>query len=549
MQQAALSSLQWNLIAGGLAIFLFGINLMGDSLTNFAGPKLRGYIEKYTSSPVKGILVGIFITGAIQSSSATTVIAISFVRAGIMTLEQAMGIILGANIGTTVTAILIGFNLDYLAYFICLIGVITTLFSKNKRRQYLGSIIIGFGLLFIGLNMMGDALKELKEIPGFADMVSKMSSNPLIAVLIGTIITGVIQSSSAVIGIIQTLFASNAIGLDVALGLLFGANIGTCVTSLLASLGGSLASKRTALYHVLFNISVSLAFLVFLKPYELMINTLATALNANDMMTIAIAHFAFNFIGMLIFAPLIKPISKLLSKIIPGKEEMFVDMGQMQLQEHLITSFPAAALDQAKQAIISESNVALETLKYSQKFLMSKDLSDLANMHQAEQIVNKMDNNIEKYLLDISQQNISPELENEYQTYLVVQKNIERISDLAQNLGEYYEEIYDSNQSYVPEALDDLNSIYELVIHNYINSIEVFKTKNALLYEELKEDESNLDLLEHTLRKSHYERLTSGVDSGTVASAVFVDIISTFERIGDHSFNIARAMIDPVKVH
>ncbi|MDD7464273.1 MAG: Na/Pi cotransporter family protein [Anaerococcus sp.] len=549
MEQISLASLQWNLIAGGLAIFLLGINIMGDSLTNFAGPKLRGYIEKYTSTPLKAILVGIFITGAIQSSSATTVIAISFVRAGIMSLEQSMGIILGANIGTTVTAILIGFNLEALSYFICLIGVFITLFAKKKRIQYIGNIVVGFGLLFIGLQMMGDSLKDLKNLPGFNDIVSRMATNPVVAVLVGTLVTAVIQSSSAFIGIIQTLFAASAINLNVALALMFGANIGTCITSLLASIGGSLAAKRTALFHVLFNVSISVLFLIILVPYEAMVTFITSSLGANPMMTIAIGHFAFNFIGMVIFTPLLKPTAKLLSKIIPGKESMFSDIHQVELQEHLIRSFPASALDQAKAAIINESDIALQTLKSSQQYLKTGDPIHFQNLNQAEDIVNRMDTNIEKYLLEISQQELAPELDTEFQTYLLVQKNIERISDLGQNLGEYYEEIFNSNEKYVKEAIEDLTKIYELVIHNFINAMEVFKTKDVNLFDILTEDENNLDLLEHELRHSHYTRLTSGIGGDTIASSLFVDIVSTFERIGDHAYNIARSTLDPIKIH
>lgn len=550
MEQINLASLQWNLIAGGLAIFLLGINIMGDSLTNFAGPKLRGYIEKYTSTPLKGILVGIFITGAIQSSSATTVIAISFVRAGIMSLEQSMAIILGANIGTTVTAILIGFSIEYVAYFICLIGVFVTLFAKRKRTQYVGNIIVGFGLLFIGLQMMGDSLKDLKDLPGFSEMVGRMATNPIIAVLVGTVITAVIQSSSAFIGIIQTLFAASAINLHVALALMFGANIGTCVTSLLASIGGSLAAKRTALFHVLFNASISILFLILLSPYHALVSFLAEKIGANPMMTIALGHFTFNFIGMLIFTPLIKPTAKFLSKLIPGKESMFSDVHQVELQEQLIRSFPASALDQAKAAIVNESDIALQTLKSSQQYLITGDPIHLSNLNQAEDIVNRMDKDIEKYLLEISQQELAPELDTEFQIYLLVQKHIERISDLGQNLGEYYEEIFDSNEKYVPEAIEDLTKIYELVIHNYINAIEVFKTKDVNLFDILSEDEANLDLLEHELRHSHYDRLTSsGIGDNNIASSLFVDIVSTFERIGDHAYNIARSTIEPVKIN
>jgi phosphate:Na+ symporter len=310
-----------------------------------------------------------------------------------------------------------------------------------------------------------------------------------------------------------------------------------------------LAAKRTALFHVLFNVSISVLFLIILVPYEAMVTFITSSLGANPMMTIAIGHFAFNFIGMVIFTPLLKPTAKLLSKIIPGKESMFSDIHQVELQEHLIRSFPASALDQAKAAIINESDIALQTLKSSQQYLKTGDPIHFQNLNQAEDIVNRMDTNIEKYLLEISQQELAPELDTEFQTYLLVQKNIERISDLGQNLGEYYEEIFNSNEKYVKEAIEDLTKIYELVIHNFINAMEVFKTKDVNLFDILTEDENNLDLLEHELRHSHYTRLTSGVGGDTIASSLFVDIVSTFERIGDHAYNIARSTLDPIKIH
>ncbi|MDU1708224.1 MAG: Na/Pi cotransporter family protein, partial [Anaerococcus vaginalis] len=476
MQLSTLSSLQWNLIAGGLAIFLFGINLMGDSLTNFAGPKLRGYVEKYTSNPIKGVLVGIVITGLIQSSSATTVIAISFVRAGVMSLEQAIGVILGANIGTTVTAVLIGFNLDYLSYFICLIGVIVFLFSKKRKGKYIGEILIGFGLLFIGLKMMGDSLAELKNIPGFEDIVTNLGKNPIIAVLVGAVLTAIIQSSSAFIGIVQSLYASGAIGLNLSLGFLFGANIGTCITGILASLGGSLSAKRTSLFHVLFNVIISAIFLVLLTPYQGFISFVSDKFSLNPMMTIALGHFSFNFVGMILFVPIIKQVSTILHKIIPGKDSIFSDVSDIELEESLINTFPAAALDQAKTAIIKESKIALETIKSTQKYLNSRDKNDLSTANQAEALVNEMDTKIQKYILDISKSNLVSELEADIHNYLQVQINVERVSDLAQNLGEYFDEINEAGEKYNDEALADLNSIYELVIHNYVNAIEVFES-------------------------------------------------------------------------
>lgn len=549
MNLSSLSSLQWNLIAGGLAIFLFGISLMGDALTNFAGPKMRGYVEKYTSNPIKGVLVGIIITGLIQSSSATTVIAISFVRAGIMSLEQAIGVTLGANIGTTVTSILIGFNLGYFSYFIALIGVLIFMFSAKRKNKYIGEIFIGFGLLFIGLEMMGGSLEELKNIPGFEDVVANVGQRPILGVLIGTVLTAMLQSSSAFIGITQSLYASGAISLEVALALMFGANIGTCITAILASLGGSLSAKRTSLFHILFNVSVSLVFLIFLSPYEQLVQTIATATKASDLMTIAIGHFTFNFIGMIIFLPLIKIVARILRKIIPGKDSILTDLGNIELDERLISAFPAAALSQTKTAIIQESVVALENIKATKSYLNTKDKKHYDTSKEAESMVNDMDTKIQAYLLNLAQNQVPPEIERDMQTYLQVQMNVERISDLAENLADYYHEIYESGTGYGEEAVKDLNDICDLVINNIVAAMEIYEDIDLAKFNKLTEDEAALDLMELNLRKSHYRRLKKGLDMTTMASYVYNDILSTMERIGDHAYNIARVTVEPIKTH
>lgn len=543
------SQIDWHFIAGGLGLFLFGVKLMGDSLTKFAGTKIRDYIEKYTSNPLMAVLVGIVMTGLIQSSSAATVIAISLVRSGLMGMSQAIAIILGANIGTTVTSILIGFQLDYLAYFILLIGVFLALMASKKKTIYLGEIIIGFGLLFIGLNTMGDALKELQYISGFSDMVVRLSRQPILAALIGAVVTGVIQSSSAIVGIVQTLYATKSITLVAALGLVFGANIGTTVTAALASVGGSLAARRTSLFHFLFNVSVSVFFLAIISPYERFVIYMAEKFHLNDMMTIAVAHFSFNFVGMLIFLPLIPKCVLLLKKLMPGRDDLSLELGKIQLDEAMVKTFPAGALSQAKAAIFQVSDIVLEALQDSKQYLLTKDKKHFHEVNQLEDMVNSLDTKIESYLLKISKQSLPEELADEYSASLQVQKNFERIGDLVQNLVEYFEMIYDSGEEFQEEAMDELNSIYELLIHMYVNGVEVFKGGDRHLYEVMKEDENNLNYLEYELRASHFRRMTSQHEEATVTTSLFVDILGTLERIGDHAFNIARLTFDPIKTH
>ena len=543
------SQIDWHFIAGGLGLFLFGVKLMGDSLTKFAGTKIRDYIEKYTSNPLMAVLVGIVMTGLIQSSSAATVIAISLVRSGLMGMSQAIAIILGANIGTTVTSILIGFQLDYLAYFILLIGVFLILMAKKKKTIYLGEIILGFGLLFIGLNIMGDALKELQYIPGFSDMVVRLSRQPILAALIGAVVTGVIQSSSAIVGIVQTLYATKSITLVAALGLVFGANIGTTVTAALASVGGSLAARRTSLFHFLFNVSVSIFFLAIISPYERFVIYVSKMLHLNDMMTVAVAHFTFNFVGMLIFLPLIPKCVLLLKKIMPGRDDLTLELGKIQLDEAMVTAFPAGALSQAKAAILQVSEIVLESLQDSKEYLLTKDKKHFHEVNQLEDMINSLDTKIESYLLKISKQSLSEELADEYSASLQVQKNFERIGDLVQNLVEYFEMIYDSGEEFHEEAMTELTSIYELLIHMYVNGVEVFKSGDHHLYDVMKEDENNLNYLEYELRASHFRRMTSQHEEATVTTSLFVDILGTLERIGDHAFNIARLTFDPITTH
>lgn len=543
------SQIDWQFIAGGLGLFLFGVKLMGDSLTKFAGTKIRDYIEKYTSNPIMAVLVGIVMTGLIQSSSAATVIAISLVRSGLMGMSQAIAIILGANIGTTVTSILIGFQLDYLAYFILLIGVFLMLMATKKKTTYLGEIVVGFGLLFIGLNIMGDALKELQYIPGFSDMVVRLSRQPVLAALIGAVVTGVIQSSSAIVGIVQTLYATQSITLVAALGLVFGANIGTTVTAALASVGGSLAARRTSLFHFLFNVSVSVFFLIIIGPYERFVHYVTDIFHMNDMMTIAFAHFTFNFLGMIIFLPIIPQCVSLLRKLMPGRDELAEEMGKIQLDEAMITAFPAGALTQAQVAILQVSNIVMDALEDSKQYLLTKDKKYFHEVNQLEDMINSLDTKIESYLLKVSKQSLTEELADEYSAGLQVQKNFERIGDLVQNLVEYFEMIYDSGEEFQKEAMEELTSIYELLIHMYINGVDVYKGGDHHLYEVMKEDENNLNYLEYELRASHFRRMTSQHEEATVTTSLYVDILGTLERIGDHIFNIARLTFDPIKTH
>lgn len=549
-ESITLAQIHWELIVGGLGLFLFGINLLGDGLTNIAGSKIRDYIDRYTTNPFLAILVGLILTAIIQSSSATTVIAISLVRAGLMRLNQAIGITMGANIGTTVTALLISFEVDKLAYYILLVGVMVIIFARRKKHSYFGHILIGFALLFVGLNMMGTELKQLQHLNGFNDLILNISKNPIIGLIGGAIITGIIQSSSAIVGIIQKLYDSNAMPLIAAIALVFGANIGTCVTALLASAGGSLASKRTSLFHLMFNVIGSMLFMVLLIPYTHVISYLVELFKLNNLMAIALAHFLFNFISTLFFFPFIKQFVKLMEFLIPGKDSTSLSELELEeLDENMIVRFPAGALGLSKKTILKVGELTLDSINASKQYLIKKENNYKSTVLQLEEIINSLDTKVTTYLLKIAKQNLSDDLSIEYATNLQVMKNLERISDLSTNLIEFYEMVYENKESFSDNAHEELNQIYELLVHNLSTALEIYETNNYSNYQTLTEDEAYMDLLEYQFRENYIKRLTHEKSTADVASSVYVDILGTLERMADHSYNVATNTVNPVKVH
>lgn len=549
MNTISFGDIQWQVIAGGLALFLFGMTLMGNSLTKFAGTKLRDYIERYTGNPVIAVLVGIVMTGLIQSSSATTIIVIGLIRSDLMRLEQAIGVILGANIGTTVTSIMIGFDVDYLAYFLALVGVIMMLFAKRKRMTYLGEIILGFGMLFIGLNLMGDSLKQLQHLPGFNDAIVRMSDFPVLGTLIGALFTGILQSSSAIVGIVQVLYNNESITLIAMLGLIFGANIGTTVTAGIAAFGGTTAAKRTSLFHFLFNLSVSAMFLLLIRPYSGLVTQLSTLLGLNRLMTVALAHFIFNFIGTLLFLPFVKPLARSLERVIPGKDEPAFDAGKIIVDDQLIREFPAGAMQEIQKHIDTMADMAREALDASKQFALTKDRKFFTRTNAIEAVVNSTDTQLSTYLVRLSRQGLTEELFEEYSQNLQLVKNLERISDLSQNLVEFYEIIYDARDDFADEAREELGIIYARLQSNYEKALRVFSTGDPVLYNALKEDEHALNTMELNFRDAHFHRLSTGTGRHAEFASLYIDILSTIERIGDHAFNIGALAFEPVKTH
>jgi len=540
--------LRWDFVLGGFALFLFGIKFMGDGLKSVAGDKLRDYIDKYTSKPWMGIIVGAGITVMIQSSSATTAITIGFIRAGLMRLEQAVGIIMGANVGTTVTAFLIGLKIENFALYIIFVGAMLVLFGKRKKYIYIGSTILGFGIMFFGLKTMGDELKLLSKYPLFTDLTAEMSNTPILALTGGVALTALIQSSSAMIGIVQKIYQSGGMTLQAAFPFVFGSNIGTTITAIMAAFGGSLASRRAAGVHTLFNVLGTLIAMLLLKQF-IQFDILTTQFfsqyfDVTAEMQIAIAHIAFNVVATLAFYPFIKYLVWVIRKVMPGDEPDRKEIDVTDLDEKIIKALPSAALSFAKQASLKMGELSIEIFEDTRRYLLKGNANDYEAVMQLETIINSLDSKITDYLLLISKENLSENDAEEYTTNLQVIKNLERIGDLSVNLIEFYEMINDNKEQLSDAAIGDINQMYDLVVHMLSRALRIYNEKDFNLHNSVLEDENYLDLLEYKARQKHFDRMATKECIANIGSSVFVDILGTIERIGDHACNISKNAVN-----
>lgn len=543
------ADLDWQSILGGFGLFLFGIKFMGDGLKAYAGDKLRDFIDRYTTKVWMGVLVGIVATILVQSSSASTAITIGFVRAGLMRLDQAVGIILGANIGTTTTAFLVGLKVEKYALYFIFIGAMMLLFSKRKKNAYLGEIVLGFGVLFFGLSIMGTALKLLKDIDAFHDLALLMSDSPLLAVTGGAVMTGLIQSSSAMIAIIQKIYESGGIAFDAVLPFLFGSNIGTTITAILAALGGSLAARRAAGVHTLFNVLVSVIAMLLLVPYYNFIMFITERFSIEPMMQIAISHIVFNIGGTLLFYPFIKQLVWIIRKVIRGEEQERIEINTNDFDLQLAKSLPSAALEISKRATIKMGEITSECLLETRKLFNKEQKASVDTVSQLEDIVNNFDSKITDYLLIISKEGLSEKDTDANSINLQIVKNLERIGDLSMNLAEFYDLVYDSKEDFSPSALEDVNNMYEVTMHMLNRAIRIYAEDDFALTHSISEDESYVDLLEQKARQRHFERMRSSECTTAVGSSVFIDILGTLERIADHADNIARSAFNVHTTH
>lgn len=545
----SLASIGWDYIVGGLALFLFGIQFMGDGLKNFAGDKLKSYIDRYTNKTWKGILVGTIITVFIQSSSATSSIAIGFVRAGLMKLDQSIGIIIGANIGTTITAFLIGLKIEEYALYFIFVGVLITLFANRKKHKYLGEILLGFGILFFGLRLMGDELSKTGQLDFFENMATAMGNQPLLGFIGGTVLTAIVQSSSATVGIIQKIYDSGALTLYASLPFIFGAAIGTTITAVFASIGGSASARRAAYINVGFNTAGALLFLLFLNPYAHLIEYLSVQFHLAPMMQIAIAHIIRAITISLLAYPFIKWMVALSRKLIKSDHSEQIELDFTGLDPTLAATLPAAALEASAKATIKMGELAIDEIKETQKFFNTKSGKYRASAAQLEDAVNTLDIKITEYLTSISHNTVSPDDIDAFLGNIQVVKNLERIGDIAMNLNEFYDMVYDDKGLFTEQAMQDVNEMYELIIRMMDFSIGYFMEPDESLRMVMSEKEDELDLLFEKAKRRHFARMSKNECSDPIASSIYVDILSNLERMGDHTHNIIKLLHDPTPHH
>jgi phosphate:Na+ symporter len=481
----------------------------------------------------------------IQSSSGTTALTVALVSAGFMTLRQAIGVIMGANIGTTVTAFIIGIDIGEYALPIIALGAILLFFFKKRTINAVGQIVFGFGALFLGLELMSGGMKPLRSLEAFQDLTVSMSDNPILGVVIGTVFTVIVQSSSATIGILQELFGTGAIDLKASLPVLFGDNIGTTITAVIAAIGTSISARRAASVHVLFNLIGTLIFMILLIPFTNFISYLQGTMNLNPETTIAFAHGIFNVSNTIVQFPFIGALAWIVTKIIPG-EEKYVDMTVQHLNPKLLEHSPSVALGQAKEEILRMGNFAKDGLSEAIHFLNTQDKSNAALAYQYEEAINKLDKAITEYLVKVSKSSLSPEHSEDHMNYMNIIRDIERVGDHTENIIELLELRTTRKAPLSANALGELNEMFQLTLETLNHALESLSKNDLTLANEVLSKEVKIDQMEKDFRKTHIIRLNEGACTGD-AGILYVDVISNLERIGDHAVNIAQAVLGEQK--
>lgn len=539
-------------MVGGLALFLFGMHVLSEGLEKVSGGKLERILENLTSNRLKAVLLGAGVTAVIQSSSATTVMVVGFVNSGIMKLSQAIGIIMGANVGTTVTSWILSLTgIEGSNFFIkmlkpmsfspilAMIGIIFIMFLKNEKKKDLGMILVGFAVLMYGMDAMSSAVEPLKDVPEFANLFV-MFKNPILGMIVGALVTAIIQSSSASIGILQALCATGSISYAAALPIIMGQNIGTCITAMMSSVGATKNARRAAVVHLLFNFIGTILFMAGFYGIHAFVNFAFLEDAANET-GIALIHTTFNVVATLILLPLAGVLEKLSLMIVKKDEEEERQEAEqaafVRLDERFLNT-PAFALEQVNSYAIKMAEITKESLDEAIQLFFKYDSDIAKEVARKEQLVDRYDDEIDSYLVKLSSKNLSVK---DTRKLNMIQHSIgdfERISDHALNLVEAAKEMYKKEQSFSAKALEELH-IFSKAIGDIVDlSVSIFEKEDAVAARQIEPFEEAIDVIQKEMKKRHTKRLRKGkctVEMGFVLS----DVTNNYERIADHCSNIA----------
>lgn len=544
-------------MVGGLALFLYGMHLLGDGLAKASGGRLEGILEKLTSNPLKAVLVGAGVTAVIQSSSATTVMVVGFVNSGIMKLEQAVGIIMGANVGTTITSWILSLaGIDSSSFVIqlfkptsfspvlAIIGVAMLMFSKKEKYQHVATILVGFAVLMIGMDTMSSAVKPLADVPEFTGILTAFS-NPILGMLAGLILTAVIQSSSASVGILQALCLSGAVGYSTAIPIIMGQNIGTCVTAMISSVGASKNARRAALVHLYFNIIGTVVFMVVFYALNAVLDFSFMDEPATAM-GIAVIHSCFNIAATVLLLPFSKVLVKLAYLTVGGEQETQAQEPVdpvLQLLDVRFLDTPSYAIDQSRNVAVSMAGLAEQSIDLAMELLTAYDETRAEQVVELETRIDHYEDELGSYLVKVSSRNLSEQDSHSLSVMLHCIGDFERISDHARNIKEAAEEMHQKGLTFSEKAMQELEVLHRAV-HDILKiTMLSFTEEDLKLACQVEPLEEVIDALNLEIKQRHIKRLRKGkctIELGFVLS----DIITNFERVSDHCSNIAVCLLE-----
>lgn len=532
---------------GGLGMFLYGMNIMADGLQKSAGNRMKQLLGYLTNNRLLGVLIGALVTAIIQSSSATTVMVVGFVNAGILTLTQAAGVIMGANIGTTITAWLVSasewgafLKPEFIAPLILGIGAFALLFAKGKKIKQVSEIAIGFGILFIGLSSMSAAVSVYRDSPVFAKAFSTLGANPILGIIAGTVVTAIIQSSSASVGILQTLALNGIVNWRSAIFITLGQNIGTCVTALLSSAGANKTAKRAATIHLLFNVSGAIIFAIimtiffFVKP-----NLAASNISSTE---ISIFHTIFNISNTVILFPFVGVLVKLSYLFVRGEDKKEEEEEDQVVLKHLddrILEAPTFAVESAIKEVVHMGEIVLANVNLAMKevCLQKPEQKAIDTIFKMESTINNMEKIITEYLVKISRLSLTEQQNTVINNLFYTVSDIERIGDHAENLAEFAQTRLDHEIVFSEGAMNELKEISEKVERALENAILARTTEDMKYVRKVIQLEDEVDELEEVLREKHISRLSKG-ECTSETGVIFLDALNNLERISDHAINI-----------